>query len=341
MCRTAQRLATAGALVDTSPNVTIGPSGSRGLALLYYSHPSSLEHDPGPGHPEAAVRLRHVEKAVEAAVLPELERRAAPEATLEQVRRVHPEPYASHVIAAVPERGYARLDADTVLSPGSGEAALRAAGAACAAVDAVLAGEAEAAFCAMRPPGHHAEPMQAMGFCLFNNVAVAAMQARHVHKLSRLAIVDFDVHHGNGTQATFWDDPDTLYVSTHQSPLYPGTGLASERGVKGNVLNVPLPPGTDGSAFRGAVERLVLPLVDAWRPELLLISAGFDAHAADPLANLMLTEGDFAWITRELRAIAGRYERGRVVSVLEGGYDPPALGRSVVAHLEALAGRPG
>jgi acetoin utilization deacetylase AcuC-like enzyme len=311
------------------------------LALLYYSHPSSLEHDPGPGHPEAAVRLRHVERAVDAAAVPGLERRLAPEATLEQVRRVHPEPYASHVIAAVPERGYARLDADTVLSPGSGEAALRAAGAACAAVDAVLAGEAEAAFCAMRPPGHHAEPMQAMGFCLFNSVAVAAMQARHVHKLSRLAIVDFDVHHGNGTQAAFWDDPDTLYVSTHQSPLYPGTGLASDAGVKGNILNVPLRPGTDGPAFRGASSASCCRWWTRGGRSLLLISAGFDAHAADPLANLLLTEGDFAWITRELKAIAGRHGRGRVVSVLEGGYDPQALARSVVAHLEALAGAPG
>lgn len=311
------------------------------MALLFYSHPSSLAHDPGPGHPEAPVRLRAVLKAVDEAALPGLKRREAPEASLDQVRLVHPEPYVSRLLEAVPERGYARLDADTVLSPGSGEAALRAAGAACAAVDAVLAGEAEAAFCATRPPGHHAEPMEAMGFCLFNSVAVAACHARHAHKLSRLAIVDFDVHHGNGTQAAFWDDPDTLYVSTHQSPLYPGTGLASERGVKGNILNVPLRPGTDGAAFRAAVDRQVLPLVDSWRPELLLVSAGFDAHAADPLANLMLLEGDFAWITRELRAIAGRHSAGRIVSVLEGGYDPPALGRSVVAHLEALAGRPG
>lgn len=311
------------------------------MALLFYSHPSSLAHDPGPGHPEAPVRLRSILKAVDEAALPGLERREAPEASLEQLRRVHPDPYVPRILDAVPERGYARLDADTVLSPGSGEAALRAAGAACAAVDAVVAGEAEAAFCAMRPPGHHAEPARAMGFCLFNSVAVAAMQARHVHRLSRLAIVDFDVHHGNGTQAAFWDDPDTLYVSTHQSPLYPGTGLASERGVKGNILNVPLRPGTDGPAFRAAVERQVLPAVDAWRPELLLVSAGFDAHAADPLANLVLLEGDFAWITRELRAIAGRHSAGRIVSVLEGGYDPPALGRSVVAHLEALAGRPG
>jgi acetoin utilization deacetylase AcuC-like enzyme len=189
----------------------------------------------------------------------------------------------------------------------------------------------------MRPPGHHAEPMQAMGFCLFNNVAVAAMQARRVHHLSRLAILDFDVHHGNGTQDIFWDDPDTLYVSTHQSPLYPGTGLATERGVEGNILNRPLPPGTSSAAWRRVVERDVLPAIDAWRPELVLVSAGFDAHAADPLANLMLVEDDFAWVTRELAGVAGRHAKGRIVSVLEGGYDPAALARSVVAHLRALA----
>jgi acetoin utilization deacetylase AcuC-like enzyme len=307
------------------------------VTLLFFTHPAGIAHDPGPGHPEAPVRLRTVLEAVEKAAIPGLERREAPEASLEQIRRVHPEPYPTRILEAVPSSGYARLDADTVVCPASGEAALRAAGAACAAVDGVVAGKARAAFCAMRPPGHHAEPMQAMGFCLFNSIAVGAMQARRVHHLSRLAILDFDVHHGNGTQDIFWDDPDTLYVSTHQSPLYPGTGRATERGIKGNVLNCPLPPGTGGAAWRQVVERHVLPLMDSWRPELVLISAGFDAHAADPLANLMLVEDDFAWVTRELARIAGRHANGRIVSVLEGGYDPPALARSVVAHLRALA----
>ncbi len=318
-----------------------GPRGAtregKDVTLLFFTHPAGIAHDPGPGHPEAPVRLRTVLEAVEKAAIPGLERREAPEASLEQIRRVHPEPYPTRILEAVPSSGYARLDADTVVCPASGEAALRAAGAACAAVDGVVAGKARAAFCAMRPPGHHAEPMQAMGFCLFNSIAVGAMQARHVHHLSRLAILDFDVHHGNGTQDIFWDDPDTLYVSTHQSPLYPSTGRATECGIKGNVLNCPLPPGTGGAAWRQVVERHVLPLMDSWRPELVLISAGFDAHAADPLANLMLVEDDFAWVTRELARIAGRHANGRIVSVLEGGYDPPALARSVVAHLRALA----
>lgn len=307
------------------------------MTVLFYTHPSGVAHDPGPGHPEAPVRLRAILDAVGAAAIPGLERREAPEATPEQVQRVHPAAYVERILGAVPASGHARLDADTVMSPASGEAALRASGAACAAVDAVVAGEAEAAFVAMRPPGHHAEPMQAMGFCLFNTVAVAAMQARHVHKLSRLAIVDFDVHHGNGTQDAFFHDPDTLYVSTHQSPLYPGTGHSSERGIKGNILNRPMPPGTDGPAWRACIERDVLPALDSWRPELLLISAGFDAHAADPLASMMLEEADFAWVTTALAAVAARHAQGRIVSVLEGGYDPPALGRSVVAHLRALA----
>jgi acetoin utilization deacetylase AcuC-like enzyme len=306
--------------------------------LLLYTHASGIGHDPGAGHPEAPVRLKVILKAVQETAIAGLEQRLAPEASLEQIARVHPEPYASRILESVPERGYVRIDADTVISPASGEAALRAAGAACAAVDAVLGGEAPAAFCAMRPPGHHAEPMQAMGFCLFNNVAIAAMQARHVHKVGRLAIFDFDVHHGNGTQAAFWDDPDTLYISTHQSPLYPGTGSAEERGAHGNVLNVPLSPGTGGAGFRRAFTERVLPALEAFRPELLFLSAGFDAHRDDPLANLELDEDDFAWATAELVAVAERHSQGRVVSILEGGYDVQALERSVAAHLWALAG---
>ena len=307
------------------------------MALLFYTHPVALLHDPGPGHPEAPIRLKAILRAVEEAAIPGLERREAPLATLEQIQRVHPARYTTRILGEVPVSGHVRVDADTVLNPHSGEAALRAAGAACAAVDAVMAGEAPRAFSAMRPPGHHAEAMEAMGFCIFNNVAVGAMQARAVHKLSRLAIFDFDVHHGNGTQNTFYDDPDTLYLSTHQSPLYPGTGLSSERGIKGNILNRPLPPGTGGPTWRRVVERDILPAIDAWRPQLLFISAGFDAHADDPLASMALVEDDFAWVTRELCALAERHCGGRVVSVLEGGYDPSALARSTVAHLQVMA----
>ncbi len=307
------------------------------MSVLFYTHPVALQHDAGPGHPESPLRLKAILAAVEAAAIPGLERHEAPLAELEQVQRVHPERYTTRMLGSVPERGYVRVDADTVLNPYSGEAALRGAGAACAAVDAVMTGPARRAFCAMRPPGHHAEAMEAMGFCVFNNVAIAALQARAVHQLSRLAIFDFDVHHGNGTQAIFWDDPDTLYVSTHQSPLYPGTGHLGERGIKGNILNRPLPPGTGSDAWRMVVQSEVLPIIERWRPELVLVSAGFDAHADDPLASMALVDDDYAWVTRELCRIADRHAHGRIVSVLEGGYDPPALARSVVAHLRVMA----
>jgi acetoin utilization deacetylase AcuC-like enzyme len=306
-------------------------------SLLLYTHPSGMAHDPGPGHPEAPVRLKVIREALAKAAIPGLEEREAPQASLEQLARVHPEPYAPRLLASVPTSGYARIDADTVMSPASGEAALRAAGAACAAVDALLAGESARAFVAMRPPGHHAEPDRVMGFCLFNTIAIAAMQARAVHGLKRLAILDFDVHHGNGTQAVFWDDPDTLYLSTHQWPLYPGTGAARERGAHGNIRNIPLAPGTDGLTWRLAVEREVLPAIDAWRPELILLSAGFDAHAADPLASLGLREDDFAWIAEAIAELADRHAQGRILATLEGGYDPPALARSVTAFVRALA----
>jgi acetoin utilization deacetylase AcuC-like enzyme len=305
--------------------------------MLFYTHPASLEHDTGPGHPERVERIRAITKAVDAAAIPGLVRRDAPEASLDAIRRAHPEPYPSRIRAAIPSAGLAHLDPDTVVSPGSWKAALTAAGAAVAAVDAILAGEDLRAFCCTRPPGHHAEPARAMGFCLFDNVAVAALHARHVHGIERIAIVDFDVHHGNGTQAIFWSDPKTLFVSTHQWPLYPGTGRASETGVANNVLNVPLPPGTDGRAYRAAVEAQVLPRLEAFAPEFLFVSAGFDAHARDPLASFELVEEDFAWITSRLVEIADRHGGGRIVSVLEGGYDLEGLAGSVVAHLRALA----
>jgi acetoin utilization deacetylase AcuC-like enzyme len=232
--------------------------------------------------------------------------------------------------------GRHQIDGDTIVSPGSEDAALRAAGAAIAGVDAVCEGRARNAFAAVRPPGHHAEAAQAMGFCIFNNVAVAALHARVRHGLRRVAVIDFDVHHGNGTQHMFEADRDLFYASSHEWPLYPGTGAAAERGSFGNIVNAPLPGGSDGVAFRKAFEGRILPALDAFAPELVLISAGFDAHEADPLASLRLDETDFAWVTRALMDVAARHAGGRVVSVLEGGYDLDALAASAAAHVEAL-----
>ncbi len=310
------------------------------MNVLYYSHPSALRHDAGPGHPEAARRLVAIEQLLAERQPAFLARREAPLATLAQIERVHPAPYPERLLAAEPSDGWRQLDPDTAMSAGSGEAALRAAGAACAAVDALLSGEAKRAFIAMRPPGHHAEPDQPMGFCLFNTIAVGAMQARHAHGLGRIVIVDFDVHHGNGTQACFWDDPETLYLSAHQMPLYPGTGASDESGSFGNIVNAPCPPGMGSAAWRQLVASRILPRIEAAKPKLVMVSAGFDAHAADPLAQLELTEADFAWATSRLVALADRHAEGRLVSVLEGGYDPRALARSVLAHLEALAAEP-
>ena len=239
------------------------------------------------------------------------------------------------MLGAVPSSGHVGIDSDTILSPASGAAALRAAGAVVAAVDAVVAKEADNAFCAVRPPGHHAEPERAMGFCLFNNAAIGALRAREVHGLSRVAVVDFDVHHGNGTQAAFEADGNLFYASTHQYPLYPGTGAASETGV-GNIVNVPLRPMSGSSQFRLAMTERILPALEAFRPELVLVSAGFDAHRSDPLAQLLLEESDYTWVTEKLLEIAYRYAEGRLVATLEGGYDLAALAASVAAHLRVL-----
>ncbi|HZS83420.1 MAG TPA: histone deacetylase family protein [Stellaceae bacterium] len=305
------------------------------MTTLLYTHPACLEHDPGSYHPECPDRLRAVMAALDAEEFAALERREAPRADLADIARVHPRQYIDAVLAAVPASGHAGLDADTVLSPGSGEAALRAAGAVCAAVDAVMAGEGDNAFCAVRPPGHHAEPARPMGFCLFNNVAIGAARARAAHGIARAAVVDFDVHHGNGTQAMFAADPTLFYASTHQSPLYPGTGGREERGV-GNIVNVPLQPMSGSAQFRAAFEDIILPALEAFRPEFLFISAGFDAHRRDPLAQLELGEEDFAWVTRRLAECARRHCAGRLVSALEGGYDLAALGASAAAHLRTL-----
>jgi acetoin utilization deacetylase AcuC-like enzyme len=305
------------------------------MTTLLITHPACLRHDPGRMHPENPDRLRAVLAAFEAPEFAALARREAPLAQIEQISRVHSRLYADRVLQAVPKSGYVGLDPDTIISPGSGEAALRAAGALVAAVDAVVAGEARNAFCAVRPPGHHAEAARAMGFCLFNNVAVGAEQARKVHGMARVAVVDFDVHHGNGTQHMFEEDADLFYASTHQSPLYPGTGDAEETGV-GNIVNVPLTPMSGSREFRSAMSGIVLPALARFRPDLVMISAGFDAHADDPLASLRFLEADYEWATRQLMAVADEFCGGRVVSTLEGGYDLEALAASAAAHVRAL-----
>lgn len=308
------------------------------MPTALFTHSACLYHDTGLGHPESADRLRAVLRALEDEEFTYLDRREAPPATVEQIARVHARTYVEGILAAVPADRIVHLDADTTMSPGSGEAALRAAGALCAAVDAVVGGEVRNAFCAVRPPGHHAEAGQAMGFCLFNNVAIGALQARAVHGLERIAVVDFDVHHGNGTQSMFEGDPALFYASTHQWPLYPGTGASGERGVVGNILNLPLPPMAGSVDFRAAVQCELLPALDAFAPELILVSAGFDAHADDPLAQLNLTDADYHWATAKLIELADRHARGRVVSTLEGGYNLKALAASARAHMRALMG---
>ena len=300
-----------------------------------YTHPACLEHDPGEGHPESPARLRAVLQALDDPRFASLERGEAPRATREQLERVHDAAYVDHIFTSAPAAGHARLDPDTVMSPGSLEAALRAAGAACAAADAVLTGAAKCAFCAVRPPGHHATRGEAMGFCLFNSVAVAAAHALAVHGLQRVAIVDFDVHHGNGTQDIFRHDPRVLYASSHQMPLYPGTGAAGERG-DGNIVNAPLAPGAGSTEFRAVWDGTLLPELEMFRPQLLLVSAGFDAHARDPLAQLQLAADDYAWLTRRLCQLADRHAEGRIVSALEGGYDLAALRECTAAHVAAL-----
>jgi acetoin utilization deacetylase AcuC-like enzyme len=275
-------------------------------------------------------------KALDGSAFAALKRVEAPKATPAMIARVHDAGFVEEVLAAIPKSGYVQIDADTVASPGSGEAALRAAGAVVKAVDMVMNGEVKNAFCAVRPPGHHATQVRAMGFCIFNSVAVGAAHARDNYGLKKVAVVDFDVHHGNGTQAMFTADPNLFYASTHQSPLYPGTGSVDETGVAHNIVNVPLPPGAGGAEFRRAFEIVILPALERFAPELLIISAGFDAHRADPLAQLRLDETDFAWATEKLCGVAARTCQGRVVSALEGGYDLEATARSAGAHVRAM-----
>ena len=305
------------------------------LPTALYTHAACLQHDTGPGHPERIQRLDAILRVLDDPLYGDLLRCEAPEASRAQLERVHTHAYVEEVFAALPGTGRAELDGDTVLSPGSGEAALRAAGAVTAAIGAVMQGKAKNAFCAVRPPGHHAERDLAMGFCIFNNVAVGAAEALEAHHLKRVAIVDFDVHHGNGTQHIFAQDPRVLYVSSHQMPLYPGTGARHEKGV-GNICNAPLAPYAGSEEFRDAIEEIALPAIERFNPEFLLISAGFDAHRADPLAGLELETEDYTWITEQLCALADRLCEGRIVSTLEGGYDLNALAESTAAHVMAL-----
>jgi acetoin utilization deacetylase AcuC-like enzyme len=307
------------------------------VSVALITHPACLEHDTGPWHPECADRLRYVLRTLEGEEFVPLIREMAPEATGEQLTRVHPQDYVDTILGIRPEPGESvALDADTLMSHGSREAALRAAGGAVTGVDAVMEGWARAAFVAIRPPGHHAERCRPMGFCLFSNAAIAARHAQRQWGLERVAVVDFDVHHGNGTQDIFASDASLFYGSSHQFPCYPGTGSEAERGVAGNVVNAPLPPGSTGTAFRAAWDDAILPALIRFAPELLIVSAGFDAHKADPLAQLRLETADFAWITARLSQVAQKYCRGRLVSVLEGGYDLQALAASVAAHVRAL-----
>ncbi|MBO9717209.1 MAG: histone deacetylase family protein [Pseudoxanthomonas sp.] len=302
--------------------------------MLAWTHPACLDHDPGPEHPERPARLRAILDALHRA-FPDQAWREAPMAKRGDLLRVHAAALVDEVLRPLPDdRERLRLDPDTVLSAGSGRAALHAAGAGIAAVDALMCGEDATAFCAVRPPGHHATADAAMGFCLFNNVAVAAAHARDRHGLERVAVVDFDVHHGNGTQAIFQSEPRVAYFSSHQSGLYPHSGSVHERGA-GNLHNVLLPPGSGGFRFRNTWLDALLPALDDFRPQLLLVSAGFDAHMADPLADLMLDADDFAWITAELLALARRHG-SRIVSMLEGGYNLEALAECAVAHVGAL-----
>lgn len=306
------------------------------MSTLLITHPSGLLHQTPPGHPERADRLRALDRLFEQEKFCNLLRECAPRAEREDIIRVHPADFVDAMAQVCPKEGIIQIDADTVLSPGSWEAALRAVGGACYAVDEVVERKVSNAFVAMRPPGHHCEIRRPMGFCLMNQAAIAARHAQAVHGLDRVAIIDFDVHHGNGTQDIFWADKSVMYCSTHEMPLYPGTGAVSETGDADTIVNAPLRAGDDGERFRDAMESVILPRLDAFAPELLIISAGFDAHVRDPIASLRLVDTDFGWITRRLMEVAETHCAGRVVSILEGGYDLEGLCVSASAHVTAL-----
>lgn len=306
------------------------------MQTAYISHPLCLKHDMGAHHPECPARIHAIEdQLIASGLMDYLQHHDAPEATREQLLRVHDAAHLDHVAATSPAQGIVHIDGDTAMNPYTYQAALRAAGAAVLAVDLVLAGKVENAFCGVRPPGHHAERARAMGFCLFNNVAVGAAHALEHHGLKRVAIADFDVHHGNGTEDIFCNDPRVMLCSTFQHPFYPNSGADS-----GNehIINVPLAAGAGGDEFRAAVTEHWLPALKAFQPEMILISAGFDAHRDDDMSMLRLSEPDYAWVTAELKRIAEQYAQRRIVSVLEGGYELHALGRSVAAHIKLLSG---
>jgi acetoin utilization deacetylase AcuC-like enzyme len=306
------------------------------MTTLLLSHPACLDHLTPMGHPERPDRLRAIERALEHERFQALAREQAPMASLETIALAHPMDYVEQVRDASPKEGMVRIDADTTMSPGTLEAVLRAAGGAVQAVEEVFAKNVSNAFVATRPPGHHAETATPMGFCLFNNAAIAARHAQKQHGAERVAIIDFDVHHGNGSQDIFWNDASVMYCSTHQMPLYPGTGALNERGARNTIVNAPLRPGDGGDQFREAMETAILPRLESFGPDLVIISAGFDAHMRDPLANLNFLEPDYAWVTQKLMELADRHAEGRVVSLLEGGYDLEGLAKSVAAHVTAL-----
>ncbi len=306
------------------------------MSTLLITHPACLEHLTPLGHPERPDRLRVVERALEAEKFQLRARDQAPRAPFEIIALCHPMDYITQIRDATPTEGMVRLDADTSMSPGSFEAALRAVGGAIHAVDEVVTKKAANAFVATRPPGHHAETARPMGFCIFDNAAIAARYAQHRHGIARAAIVDFDVHHGNGSQEIFWADKTVMYCSTHQMPLFPGTGAVGESGEYNTVVNAPLRPGDGGEAFHDAFASRILPRLREFKPELIVISAGFDAHMRDPLANLNLVEADFVWATQKIMDVADQCADGRIVSLLEGGYDLEALASSAAAHVTTL-----
>lgn len=308
------------------------------MSTLIVSHRACLGHDMGPEHPERPDRIRAIERILEHERFQPLLREQAPKATREAILRAHPEAYLAALERTAPQEGVVQLDGDTSMMPGTMEAALYSAGGAVQAVDEVMQRIVNNAFVATRPPGHHAERATPMGFCFFNNAAVAARHAQAVHGAQRVAIMDFDVHHGNGTQDIFWSDPTVMYASTHEMPLYPGTGAMNERGEYDTIVNAPLRAGDGSEQFREAMDLVVLARIEEFQPDLVIISAGFDAHRLDPMANIRLVEADFAWATRRLMEIAERHSGGRVVSLLEGGYDLEGLARSTAAHVMTLMG---
>lgn len=307
------------------------------MTTLYYYHSDFLQHDTGSGHPESAARLGSINAALQTATYDKLVRitPSIRKDVIELLTLIHTPAMLDKILHTIPQQGCIPIDADTILSPGSVDAAKLAVSAVCDAVDKICLKQADNAFCAVRPPGHHAEPNKAMGFCLFNNVAIAAEYARQHHSIKRIAIVDFDVHHGNGTQAAFYQQPDVFYASSHEMPNFPGTGLASETGI-GNIVNVPLATGESSTEVRHKYSTIILPALKKFKPELILLSAGFDAHKDDPLASIQLQADDYQWLTQQLMAIAKTSCEGRIISILEGGYNLKALGESVSIHIKTL-----